>query len=490
MLDAPQRNSPKSLITSLILWLFSSAVLLMSFTNPELEAPLWAAPVIILFLFVLIFGISLIIWKFTVLYGTDTDLIKEFEFITRSKKTVPYAKIASVNVVRGFFDRILGTATIQVNINSSMNSTVPEISFVFDMDVANQIRDELSSKIYGNCHSSENEAVYESIVKFTPMDSVLHGIFGASTGYILSSMFGLSIPVIESLLTGGIGALGVLLLTTAIMCIIPMGGLIVKYYGFKVYKIGDTVYLEHGLIQQYRKSFKVSRINAVRIKRTLFARLMNKATLEVEVVGITAAGDDMVPTLCILTSLDNIRKVMDEIVPDFEDMSDGITQPEAARRVWNMKAVYASLATCVLLAIPLVLVLTSDIGNVVQYRTVLAAAIVASAAVLCAVFFFAVHVGFRINRFEMGADKFMFQFGIVDRCRVIMQYDRVQIANVYAWPLAQRLGLGRCSIHLLSAIGASGIKSGYYMREDLEKIQTEVMERIRDGRYDYRKTQF
>ena len=56
--------------------------------------------------------------------------------------------------------------------------------------------------------------------------------------------------------------------------------------------------------------------------------------------------------------------------------------------------------------------------------------------------------------------------------------------------MAARLGLARCQVRMLSSMGAATTVSGYYPREDLERIQEEVMARIRDGRYDYRKLSF
>ena len=99
-------------------------------------------------------------------------------------------------------------------------------------------------------------------------------------------------------------------------------------------------------------------------------------------------------------------------------------------------------------------------------------------------------MGFNKNRLDIGEDMFMFETGIVDRSRTIMQYDRAQIVKVYALPSARRRGLARCKVSMLSSQGHSSSLSGYYPVEKLEIIGKEVLERIKDGRYDYKKTVF
>jgi hypothetical protein len=40
---------------------------------------------------------------------------------------------------------------------------------------------------------------------------------------------------------------------------------------------------------------------------------------------------------------------------------------------------------------------------------------------------------------------------------------------------------------MMSSMGAKVIRSGTFLNEDLERVSAEVMARIRDGRYDYRR---
>jgi putative membrane protein len=93
----------------------------------------------------------------------------------------------------------------------------------------------------------------------------------------------------------------------------------------------------------------------------------------------------------------------------------------------------------------------------------------------------------RIVQYGKGEDKITFLMGVVDRKITTMSYDKVQMAQVESGLFSRPYGLARCNISLLSSIGSQKIKSGYFDAKELEEISEEVIARVKDGRYDYRK---
>ena len=490
MLETPTRNHPTVVLSRIFAVAIIMAMVSIGYiAEAQYELILSSVAIVAVSAVVLT-----IFWARTMIYAPDSELVSEFNFIMHKMKAVPYSKIASVNVVRTFFNRIFGTATVQVNINSSINAARPEIAICLKNDMANQLRNELSARIYGLNYSSENEQVYESSINLTNRDAILHGLFGTSSWLFISSMFFAALSVVFILFesAGDMKGLISTSLLFAVSFIIPMVALIIRYYNFRVYRLGDTIYLQHGAIQLYKTSFKVNKINSVRIKRTFFARLMNKACLEVDVVGINAT-QDTTPVLCILTSMDNIDRLMREVVPDFIYENEGMRQPGRAAIPWLMKAMWASILTALVYAYPVWFVFKGDLSSIGLVDWVinpLRMVTIGSFLFLVLIYFGAAHLGFNNNRLDIGDDMFMFETGIIDKVRTVMQYDRAQIVDVVAWPSARRLGLARCKVSMLSSSGHSVSTSGYYPVEELETIGDEVLERIKDGRYDYKKSTF
>ena len=485
MLETPVRNHPSILVGRILTLLFVIAIMLVSYAMEGLTS---LSGYTLAFLALCVLAL-VVFWARATIHATETELVSELDFIIHKRKTVPYSKIASVNVVRTLSNRIFDTATIQVNINSAINAARPEISLCLKNDLANKVRDELSARIYGLNYNSTQEQVYESSVNLTKMDAVLHGMFGNNSWLFLGTLLSLALTCMFITLEpyGDVIGLVVTFVCSAVSFIIPAIALVLRYFNFRVYRIGDTIYLQHGAIQLYKTSFKVNKINSVRIKRTFFARLMNKACLEVDVVGINAT-DGTVPVLCILTSMDNIERLMRDVVPDFIYEEEGKKQPGIAAIPWLMKAFRASCATAVVFAFPVWFLHFGDVSAIGDVPLLIARlATVGGFGLLVLIYFAAAHVAFNKNRLDIGEDMFMFETGVVDRVRTIMQYDRAQIVEVSAWPSARRLGLARCKVRMLSSGGHSVSKSGYYPVEELETIGDEVLERIRDGRYDYKK---
>lgn len=489
MLETPFRNHPTVLIQNF----FTLGLVTLFITLSAWKAGILV--VIGLLSACAFMGVLLVFaWLRTTFYANQDEIVSEFNFISHKRKTVPYTKIASVNVVRNVFHRILGTATIQININSSVNAALPEISFCMKNDIANQVREELSAKIHGLNYSSKFESLYESSITLTNMDSILHGAIGTSSWFLISSGLSVAVAIITSGVMTGDFVNGVVItsLLIALSFIIPMVGLILRYFNFRVYRLGDTIYLQHGAIQTYKTSFKVNKINSIRIKRTFFARLINKACLEVDVVGINAT-KDTVPVLCILTSIENIHGLIQEIIPDFVYEDVGLAQPRTAAVPWVRRAIWVTLGTALVYAYPFWFVLMgySDILALSDVQLLLMrAGVIGSFSFLVFVYFLAAHKGFKRYRLSIGEDMFMFETGIVDVVRTVMQYDRVQYTKVYSFPSARKRGLSRCKVYMLSSSGKSVAVSGYYPTESLDSISEEVQGRIVDGRYDYKRSMF
>lgn len=434
-------------------------------------------------------------WKRTTIQFNEKDVVVERDTLFKMKKTLPYARMASVNVNRDIANRLFGTAKVQININSGPSATTPEAVLTFRQDVAERLRSEMSQRLYDHDISAGEEETIESLATFTPLDVVIHGLCSVPTSQtILGSAF-LAYSVFElyiSLVSGvqaGAGALFSLVMFVTVQ-IMPSVSLMLRYYNYRVYRRGDTVYVQHGLIRTYRTSFSVSRINAVRVKSTLAARLLGRSCIEAEVVGLAAEdGESSRPVLCLLKDDATQQRVFRDLVPEFVYDRSPEKQPEGAKHVLLIRAAFASLALAAVMVVPSLylsreaaaLSATTGIPGVVVQSVL---PLVTAAAVLAILS--AAHVSCRITEFDAGEDLFTFVNGAVDRETVVMNYDKVQMVWTAKGPVARIFGVSRASVYLLSSTGSSSITSGYFPESHLNRINETVMDRIAGGRYDYR----
>ncbi|WP_243670821.1 PH domain-containing protein [Methanoculleus chikugoensis] len=326
-------------------------------------------------------------WSRTTVRFDETGVVVERNTLFKMKKTLPpYAKVASVNINRGVLNRVFGTSRLLVNINSGSGATVPEAVLTFRQDAAERIRaGGMAERLYGGEPVPEEEPA-EPPATFSPADVIVHGLFSVSTYQTVSGFAFLAYSVFQLYLsaggTGGVdGRALVSLLMFVVVQLAPSVSLISHYYNYRVYRRGgDTIYLEHGLIRTYKTSFDVSRINAVRVKRTLIARLLHRSCIEVEVVGLASGSGESLrpPVLCLLKDDAAQQRLLEELVPEFVYDGDRERQPAGARGVLLVRAAIASLALALAMVYPSIYVyrataaLTGIAGTVRPYALPLA----------------------------------------------------------------------------------------------------------------------
>lgn len=432
-------------------------------------------------------------WNLTTIRFNEAEIVVERDTLFKMKKTLPYAKIASVNVNRGIINRLFGTSKLQININSGSTALVPEAVLTFREDMADELRSAILERLHdGEAVPDEDEAA-ESLVSFSPADVIVHGLFSVPTYQTLFGSIFLVYSAVELYTSAGAGFLGdsralISLLIFVALQIAPAVSLIFRYYNYRVYRRGETIYLQHGLLRTYKTSFDVSRVNAVRVKSTLAARLLHRSWIEAEVVGLASGtGESLRPVLCLLKDDATQQRLLEELVPEFVYDRNPEKQPKEAKGVLLVRAAIASFALALAMIYPSLYVYReaaalAGAAGVVLPRVLPLATALAVLAIFCATW-----VSYRITEFDAGRDLFTFVNGAVDRETVVMNYDRVQMVHVTQGPVARLFGVARARVHLLSSTGGTSISSGYFPASRLRAIGETVMERIASGEYDWRK---
>ena len=421
-------------------------------------------------------------WRLTFVRFGETDIVVERKTLFKLKKTIPYSRIASVNLNRGVLNRLSGTSKLLVNINSGYNAIKPEASLTFEQHFADRLRSDISCHIYSNEMPSFEEV--EQVVRFTTMDVILHGLFSVPTQQSIIGAFFLLNSIVEQYrvvigeVDAGPGGVFISLMMFFFFLALPAIRHMIYYYGFKVHRQGDTIFLEHGLIRTYKTSFRISRINAIRVKNTLFSRLLRRSSIEAEVVGIGSddGSGSTRPLISLLASGAKTQDLLQELVPEFVYESQGEKQPAGARRVLIVKGIVASAIIIAAMAYPSLLAYEEFSGGgngIVGTLLPYALPIVTALAVLAVAY--SASVSLRVREVDTGEKLFTFVNGILDRETVIMSYDKVQMVHVVRGPLARRFDVASGRVYMLSSTGNSSISSGLFSEEQLERIGDIVM---------------
>lgn len=482
----------EEVLTAAVVAFFIVFTLFLSISDEDTGISDYAGPIsVVLFLAIVASAlwISYWRWKKTIIIFKETEVRVFRDTVFKREVRIAYTKIASTNVNRGVINRITGTSKLMININSSVNAMMPELKLTFDAYQTDRIRRDLAMKM----HNTEFVAVDSetpSVLNITAKDIIIHSFLSQPTA---SSIFGIAmflIAILEMFVSPDTSVMGpIALLMFLLSYVIPVVSMMAHYYNYKIYKSGDTIYISHGLIRTYNKSFKTTRINAVRLRSPLIPRLFGRYMIDAEVVGlVTGDGGDSnaAPLLCPMKDKATIDNMLKILVPDFVSVDETILQPkEAAVPIFARIAAYSAIVATVMYLIQesinsAYVESGLDPGNLFIWfagTTVL---------IITGLIIYGIQ-SLKVISFRKGEEVFTFVTGVVDRKKVTVKYDKVQTATVSEGPLSKPLGLARGDVSLLSSIGSQSIRSGFFRSGDMEGISEEVLARINDYRYDYRK---
>lgn len=479
------RNHPSVIVGHLFSAFIILVVIILAVIDTG-EDSILQTGVAIAVLMVIVAGWSYFWWKRTFYIFTDTELHVTRDAIYKVDKHIQYTRLASVGVRRDIINRIFGTSTLVFNVNSSINATAAEATLVLKKDVADRLRDQLNALIFNKQIDVAEDLQMDTMIRVSNRDIIVHSILGQPTwqalfGFLML-LYAIAMLFIDN--SGGLVTAVVLLVVSEVL---PFISSILRYYNYRIFRVGDTITVESGLITTRRNSFRINKINSVRIREPLFGRLFRRAMLEAEVVGMAEEDNSNVPLLCPLKARGDVTALLYRLVPElaFEP------RPEHQPR----KAVIPMLITDVVFAVIVIvffgaLLYTAEtyLADVDGTMSALVRASEVFFAVLIPVLIFG-HTGLaqKHRSFDMAKDSFMFVYGGYDLQTEYINIDKVQYVEVVAGPLQRAFGVASCSVHMMSSVGFKEISSGLFLPEDLERVPDEVMSRIRDGRYDYRK---
>ena len=479
------RNHPSVIVGYMLSTIIVLGVILFSLMRDEISGNVTETLFVFAALMVFVFLWSYFYWKRTFYIFTDTELHVTRTAIAKSDKHIQYTRLASVGVTRTLINRVFGTSTLTFNVNSSMNAQAAEATLVLKKDMADRLRNQLNSLIFEKENTVQQDMEVQTLVHVTNSDVVIHAILGQPTYQAVFGLLMLFYAVVMLFYDNGGGLLTAVVLFAASE-VLPFISAILRYYNYRIFRVGDTITVESGLITTRRSSFKINKVNSVRIREPLFARIFSKAMIEAEVVGM-AGDENNIPLLCPLKGRSDVREMLFRLIPELAFEPEPERQP---RRALIPMLITDTVFAVVVIAVFMALFFTAEsylVGVSETWTLVIRSSEVFFAVAIPVLIYGHSGMAQRHRTFDMGENSFMFVYGGYDTATEFINYDKVQYASVTSGPLQRAFGVAECSVNMMSSTGYKRITSGLFEPEDLEKVSEEVMSRIRDGRYDYRK---
>jgi Predicted membrane protein len=276
--------------------------LLAIFAFSSLEAstisPLFALTGLGIFVLgsVLTGGWFYLVWKnFSFEVTSDTFDIRS-GVIRKQRREIPLHRIQNVDVRRNIFQRVLGIAKVNLETAGGKTSeaSLKFVEFEESKNIQEKVR-KLKEDEEVEREETSDDALFEisekelGILSAASLDwkalsvifvglSVFGGVFSSLESVFSLSGLALVVPLV----------FGLILLSFVFSVVSTVN----KFYGFSLYRRGDSLEYERGLFNRSEGSIPFEKIQNLRIEENPLKRLLGYATLKVETAGYSGQSQE------------------------------------------------------------------------------------------------------------------------------------------------------------------------------------------------------
>jgi putative membrane protein len=243
--------------------------------------------------------------RFTYRIETNT-LVVEGGLINRFRRSLPLARIQSVDVVQKLRHRVLGVVELRIETAGGSSTEAPLVALT--PEEAGTLRHMLLTED----GSTTSGAEAPPLVVLTPGDLIVAALTGGRVA-VVAVIFGyaqevLSDELLESLArraedTLRSAFLATVLAVLGVVVIVLTASVIATtfvYWNFTVRREGTRLIVERGLLDRRRATIPLRRVQAVQVKENPLRRVLKKAALTSITAGYSPSNEELQETSMLL----------------------------------------------------------------------------------------------------------------------------------------------------------------------------------------------
>ncbi|WP_232685636.1 PH domain-containing protein [Halobacterium zhouii] len=357
---------------------------------------------------------------------TDDSLDIHSGVFSRREREIPLRRVQNVDVTRTFVARLLGLAEVDVE-TAGGGETEASLQYV-GREEATRLQDDIRkrrARVTAEQDetseespeaAAEGESAGETLFELSDRDLVLYGVLSFDPRLVSGVLafapfvwpFVSDVVPLEGLGVVVVAALAVV--GTLVLWAVSAVARIVRFYGFRLRRVGDDLRYERGLLQRYDGTIPVSKLQTVSVEENVLMRRYGFASLAVETAGYApgsspSGGSEAAVPLAAREDVLGLARTLE----DFHDFELS-RPPERARKRYVRR--YA-------LAFGAVALLAFGVSQIVAFPWYVA-------LVLLPLAFPAARLAHANRGYDAGPRHAVTQAGFWRRQTRIVPYDRVQ----------------------------------------------------------------
>ena len=393
-------------------------------------------------------------WYKTVFYIDDGYLVCQRRTLMKKASRLPFSSLATVNLERSIFERIVGTAKIKIDINSAATADKTDFTFVLTAAKAKEFERILleAKNTVINEKKEETAEKKETVCSFSAAQAVRHVLLSQPVVQLLFSAVLLVASLFSQLQTADIS---VIMPTLGFIVIAWIFSIIMKIFSacrFCVECDEKSIYISSGLLKVKKYSFERSKINALVVRRPLLARIAGLYSAEIAVIGF---GNDKeeTPQISLLVKKEELERILKTCTPDFECGGEIIKA--------DKKGLLPSIARALLVSFLFAVAL----WFVNPFLSVIALLTGALLGVL----------GHKTKTVSRDENIFSFSAGILSKKTAFFKYKDIQTVQFRTNTICEKYDIGRISLSILSSNTMRIHTTGWFPKEIFEELKGRIM---------------
>ncbi len=417
-------------------------------------------------------------WLKTFFYIEGTDFIYKRNTMFKVDSRLPVQNIAIVNVERSIFERLVGTAKVKIDLNSSRTASKTDFKFVLKHEDAKLLKEALLAIKAKQSDDAASEALSEmnsdSAADIKPDAPPIpqeerRRIVTFSTGEALRHKL-LSFPIIQSFITimmifvlpmlkveGGknMNRLWFLLFLAVAGSVVSIVKGALDLGDYTVERDSKVLYISCGILNKRNYIFEREKINAVVINEPLLTRLFGLCSASLAVVGL---GNEKNETthLSLVTKKDKAMKIISECVPDFVCSTERVRTHPLSLAGGFLRAVFWGAATLLL-------------GLMYNFAYIMAAAMFVFLLV-------GAFIEYATRYYAADDGVVYYTKGIFNRTQGMVKYCDMQDVRIRTNIFLRRAHIAKMTFTILSASAMKRHKTGWFDIALFDKAADKVVE--------------
>lgn len=333
-------------------------------TVPLKEIFMGGGGVIILILLIGVYQV--LVWSKTFISIDENSIVIERNTVNVKKNTIGIKNISNVNTEQTMFEMLLGTCKLKLDTNSLSTADETDVKILLKKTDAEKLQkyildllrqNEMSARQMLRQNETESQYISDTTmagkmgqveemdydVGATVGDVMIHGLFSIKVVSIVALLFliaGTIGTVMTAIEEGDFGK-GIVetifsvmaMFLFAISFIRDIADGFIRYYNFKIKRNENKLYIRYGLLKKVNYTIPVDKINALRLKQTMFARLSGMYMAEIINIGM---GDEDAEAESFFLPYCKKAKLQKEIEKLLPELAETITLPisKQPRETW------------------------------------------------------------------------------------------------------------------------------------------------------------